>query len=126
MYQSIEPQDITTNKNLIISLFDAIDASNWELLVQHFDKYIIYERPGYKTLVGIDQLLYFYQYERVIASGKHYIEHIVVEEEYGSCWGQFIGLHKNGSQINERFADVYSFEKTRLKTRRSHFFRPAV
>lgn len=126
MYQSIELQNIITNKKLIISLFDAIDFSNWELLVQHFDKDIIYERPGYKTLVGIKQLLYFYKYERVIASGKHHIEHIVVEEEYGSCWGQFIGLHKNGSQINERFADVYSFEKSRLKTRRSHFFRPAV
>jgi hypothetical protein len=52
-------------------------------------------------LIGIDQLLHFYQYDRVIASGKHLIEHIVVTEEYGSCWGQFVGVHKNGSQLNE-------------------------
>ena len=126
MYQSISSQNITANEELIMSLFNTIDSADWQLLAQHFDKYITYQRPGYKTLIGIEQLLYFYQYERVVASGKHHIQHIVVSEDYGSCWGQFIGVHKNGSQIDEGFADVYSFENNRLKTRRSYFFRPAI
>jgi ketosteroid isomerase-like protein len=108
------------------SLFDAIDSSDLKLLVKYFDKDIIYQRPGYQDLIGIDRLLNFYQYDRVIASGKHLIEHIVVTEDYGSCWGQFVGVHKNGSQLNEGFADVYFFENNKIKTRRSYFFRPAI
>lgn len=126
MYQSIDSQNITTNEELIISLFNTIDAADWQLLSQHFDKSITYERPGYNALIGIDKLLHFYQYDRVIASGKHYIQHIVATEDYGSCWGQFIGVHKDGSPISEGFADVYSFENSKLKTRRSYFFRPAI
>ena len=114
------------NKELIISLFDSIDSSNWELLVKHFDKDIIYERPGYSAIIGSDQLLHFYQHERVIAFGKHHIEQIVCEDQFGSCWGQFIGTHKNGSPINESFSDVYSFNKNKIVTRRSYFFRSAI
>ncbi|NEO99444.1 MAG: hypothetical protein F6K58_12345 [Symploca sp. SIO2E9] len=114
------------NKELIISLFDAIDSSDWKLLVKYFDKDIVYERPGYSIIVGIDKLVHFYQHERIIAFGKHQIEHIVCEDKFGSCWGQFIGTHKNGSQINESFSDVYSFDKNKIITRRSYFFRPAI
>ncbi|WP_026795619.1 MULTISPECIES: nuclear transport factor 2 family protein [Planktothrix] len=125
-YQSINSKNITDQEELIVSLFDAIDSSDFELLVKYFDQDIIYQRPGYQDLIGIDKLLHFYQYDRVISSGKHHIEKIVVAEKYGSCWGQFIGLHKNGSQLNEMFADVYSFEHSKIKTRRSYFFRPAI
>lgn len=116
----------TATKELIVTLFRAVDSSDWSLLVKCFDKNIIYERPGYQPLIGLDKLLNFYRNERIIASGQHQIEHIVIEDNYGACWGEFIGRHKNGSQINERFADVYSFENDKFKTRRSHFFRPAV
>jgi ketosteroid isomerase-like protein len=126
MYQSINCQNITANEELIVNLFEAIDSSDFKLLVKYFDKNIIYQRPGYHDLIGIDKLLHFYQYDRIIVSGKHLIEHIVVAEKYGSCWGQFIGIHKNGSQLNEGFADVYSFENNKIKTRRSYFFRPAI
>lgn len=126
MPHTISSSQITATKELIVTLFRAVDSSDWGLLVNCFDKNIIYERPGYQPLIGLDELLKFYQYERVVASGKHQVEHIVIEDNYGACWGQFIGLHKNGSQIDERFADVYSFENNKFKTRRSYFFRPAI
>ncbi|MBW4624622.1 MAG: hypothetical protein KME49_03680 [Brasilonema octagenarum HA4186-MV1] len=47
--------------------------------------------------------------ERVIASGKHHIEHITIDDSYGVCWDIFIGISKDSSQIDELFADVYSF-----------------
>jgi len=111
MYQSINSQNITANEELIVNLFEAIDSSDFKLLVKYFDKNIIYQRPGYHDLIGIDKLLHFYQYDRIIVSGKHLIE---------------LGIHKNGSQLNEGFADVYSFENNKIKTRRSYFFRPAI
>jgi ketosteroid isomerase-like protein len=126
MFEKINFLEITTKKELIFTLFCAVDSSDWNLLVKCFDKNIIYERPGYQPFIGLAQLLNFYKYERIIASGEHKIEHIVIEGNHGVCWGKFIGLHKNGSQINERFADVYSFENGKFKTRRSYFFRPTV
>lgn len=123
---NITLSNIATEQQLIKTLFTAVDSRDWNLLVQCFDQSIIYERPGYHPFMGLDELLNFYQHERIIASGKHHIEHIVIDNNWGACWGQFIGTHKNGSQINERFADVYSFANGKFKTRRSYFFRPAV
>ncbi|MCF4970660.1 nuclear transport factor 2 family protein [Nostoc sp. CMAA1605] len=126
MSQTITLSNVADQKELIVSLFSAVDSSDWNFLKNCFDENIIYERPGYQPFVGLDKLLRFYQYERIIASGKHHIEYIAIDNNYGACWGNFIGIHKNGSKINERFADVYSFENGKFKTRRSYFFRPAV
>ena len=42
MYQSINSQNITANEELIVNLFEAIDSSDFKLLVKYFDKSIIY------------------------------------------------------------------------------------
>ncbi|MDB9397967.1 hypothetical protein [Microcystis aeruginosa] len=42
MYQSINSQNITANEELIVNLFEAIDSSDFKLLVKYFDKNIIY------------------------------------------------------------------------------------
>lgn len=117
---------MNTYSTLVIELFPVIDSSSWNMLWDIIYPDIVYERPGYKSFVGIAQLLKFYQTERIIASGKHHLEHITIEENYGACWGQFIGISKDGFQIDELFADVYSFDNGKIKTRKTHFFRPAV
>lgn len=118
---------ITTNySELVVELFRAIDFQDWKRLTNIFHNEIVYERPGYLPFIGIERLLQFYQQERIIASGTHQIEQITIEENYGACWGQFIGIGKDESDINERFADTFSFEDGKIKTRRTHFFRPAV
>ncbi|WDD36591.1 hypothetical protein PQG02_36310 (plasmid) [Nostoc sp. UHCC 0926] len=111
---------------LVIELFCAIDTSEWRQLTTVFHSNIIYERPGYVPFVGISQLLNFYQKERIIKSGKHYIEYIAIEGNYGACWGRFVGSIKDGSQVDELFADTYFFEDRKIKNRRSYFFRPAI
>jgi ketosteroid isomerase-like protein len=85
-----------------------------------------YDRPGYETMVGFERIDHFYRSERVIASGIHILEGIVVGETRGACWGRFVGAHKNGSSLDERFADAFTFENGKIRTRRSYFFRPAV
>jgi len=35
--------------------------------------------------------------------------------------GRFVGVHKNGSAIDERFADAYTFENGKIRTA-SHIF----
>jgi ketosteroid isomerase-like protein len=111
---------------LVEQLFHTIDARQWDALPRFFSPEVIYERPGYEPLIGLDQLLHFYRTVRVIASGTHTLEQLVLDDACGACWGRFVGLHKNGSSIDERFADVYTLTGGRIATRRSYFFRPAV
>jgi ketosteroid isomerase-like protein len=111
---------------LIEQLFQTIDTRDWDKLPPFFATDIVYERPGYEPLVGLEQLLNFYRNVRVIASGSHSLEKLVLDDTCGACWGRFVGLHRDGSMIDERFADVYTFHDGRIATRRSYFFRPAV
>jgi ketosteroid isomerase-like protein len=75
---------------------------------------------------GRDRVLQFYKSERIIASGKHHLGQIVVDDKSGACWGHFVGTLKSGQKVDERFADVYSYEDGKIKARSSYFFRPAV
>lgn len=111
---------------VITELFRAIDSDDWDTLQAIFHPNIVYERPGYLSFTGIERLLQFYREERILAAGNHYIDHIVIDNDYGACWGRFIGIKKDGSPADELFTDVYSFEQGKIKTRRSYFFRPAV
>ncbi len=117
---------VMSPSDLITGMFRAIDDARWEALTDFLDDDVIYERPGYPRLVGSDRVRHFYEVERMIASGTHTIEHIVIAGHHGACWGELVGLSKTGSEIAERFADVYEFANGKIKTRRSHFFRPAV
>lgn len=110
----------------IVRLFKAVDSLNWDELRELFHPEIVYERPGYEPFAGLERVMQFYQKERILASGEHQIERIVFEGSYGACWGRFLGYKKDGSAVDELFADVYSFHDGKIRTRRSYFFRPAV
>ena len=114
-----------TNES-VIRLFNAIDSSDWETLKTLFHEDVVYERPGYPPFTGRDRVLQFYKSERIIASGKHHLDQIVVDDKSGACWGHFVGTLKSGQKVDERFADVYSYEDGKIKARSSYFFRPAV
>jgi ketosteroid isomerase-like protein len=111
---------------MIMEMFRAVDTREWNDLQKFFDVRSVYERPGYETFVGIERLLKFYRDERAASEGTHFIEHIVVEGDCAACWGRFEGVLKDGSIINERFADVYTFADGKVRTRRTHFYRPAL
>lgn len=112
--------------NFVVELFRRIDSRDWDALPASFCDDVVYERPGYEPLEGVERVMKFYREERVIASGEHRLERVVIDGESGACWGRFVGLHRDGSAIDERFADVYTLENGRIRTRRSYFFRPAI
>lgn len=115
-----------SSKTLIEKLFRTIDASDWDEMPNLFDAQIVYERPGYAPFSGLERLLYFYQNERVLASGEHRLDRIVIDGNYGACWGRFVGLKKDGTSADVLFADTYLFEGGKIKARRSYFFQPSV
>lgn len=112
--------------DLIKQLFATIDGQQWETLGRLFDADVIYERPGYEPFVGIERLMKFYREERILSSGQHYIEQIIIDGDHGACYGRFVGLKKDNTAADEMFVDVYCFNQDKIKTRRSYFFRPAV
>ena len=114
------------SRALIDRLFEKVDGRDWDGLSEVFDPEASYERPGYPAFEGIDRLLRFYRDERVIACGQHHLTAVVVDGDQGACWGRFVGTHRDGSEIDESFADFYTFRDGRIHTRRSFFFRPAV
>ena len=111
---------------LITQLYATVDLRSWSDLDTIFHPDIEYERPGYDVVVGLEALRQFYQHTRVIASGTHHVERVVVDGNYGACWGRFVGMRKDGAPVDERWADAFSFEGGRIRTRRSFFFRAAV
>lgn len=114
------------SRQMIEAMFQAIDAREWKQLTQFFDADAVYERPGYAPFVGFERLLQFYRDERAVKDGKHFIEHVVVDGECATCWGRFEGVLKDGSHVSERFADVYTLAGGKVRTRRTHFYRPAM
>src|SRR4051794_12168042 len=111
---------------IIVQLFGAIDSSDWAEVARIVHPEISYERPGYEPFKNIERLLHFYRNERVLASGKHSLEWIVRDGDHAACWGRFVGKKLDGSDVDELFADCYTFEGGKIRTRRSFFFRPAV
>lgn len=114
------------NQQFIRDMFHKIDTRDFEGLRTVFADDVVYERPGYEPIRGIEELIHFYRDVRVIASGKHGLTRVVVDEESGASWGRFTGVHRNGKALDVRYADVYTFENGRIKTRASYFFEPSV
>lgn len=114
------------SEQIIRDLFRVVDARDWDAMRPFFCDDVVYERPGYEAIVGLGNLLDFYQNVRIIASGTHQLEQIVIDDTRGSCWGRFVGINKEGISLDERFADVYVFQNGKIKQRRSYFYRPAV
>ena len=112
--------------DVIRRLFAIVDARQWDDLVHVFHPDVVYERPGYDPLTGFAAIDDFYRNRRVIARGSHMVEGIAVEGSNGAAWGRFVGAKRDDTPVDERWADVYTFADNKIRTRRSHFFRPAV
>jgi ketosteroid isomerase-like protein len=116
-----------TGIGLIKRLFAIVDTQNWQGMREIFSSQIVYERPGYPRLEGIERVLYFYENERILADGKHSLDRIVVDTDCAACWGRFVGHKKDGSAVNVGFADTYEFDAAgQICFRRSYFFEPSV
>jgi ketosteroid isomerase-like protein len=108
------------------AMFAHIDAGDWDALADGFHPEVVYERPGYPPFAGRRRVVDFYRHERIVASGRHEIEGVVVEGDAAACWGRMRGILTDGSSVDVRFAEVCSFADARIRTRRSYFFLAAV
>lgn len=109
---------------LLRAMFKAIDDRQFDRLPEFFHRDIVYERPGYEPLVGLAAVMHFYREVRVLGSGRHGFDAIVMDGDNGACWGRWVGFKKDGTLIDLEFADGYTFADGKLKHRKSFFFTP--
>lgn len=116
----------TAEGSLVEELFRAVDAGELHRLREVCHPGVVYERPGYETLSGIDSLVRFYRHETVIASGTHRLTAVVVNDAFGACWGHFVGRHRDGSDVDVEFADTYEIEEGKIRRWKSFFHCPVI
>lgn len=117
---------VDERKAVVESYFQCVDANDFDRLVHLFTVDTVYERPGYEPILGREALRSFYAQDRVIASGQHHIDQVVVEGDWACAWGSFSGRSRSGAELREKWCDVYRFLGAEICHRRTHFFRAAV
>lgn len=109
------------------AMFACIDTNDHEGLREYFDPDIIYHRPGYEPLVGLERVLTFYRSERVIGSGTHCVVRSAREGDILFAWGTFAGTRRNGASIPQlEFTDCYVLRNEKVVERKTFFYAPLV
>lgn len=114
------------SESLIHEMFATIDARDWSRLDRYYTADVIYERPGYAPICGLQALLDFYERTRIVAAGRHDLWQVIIDTDRAACWGRFTGQSRDGAMLDERFADVYRLVDGKIAARSTHFFRPAI
>lgn len=107
-------------------MFSAIDSRRWNDLPLFFHRDVVYERPGYPPIEGLDDLLNFYARVRIIAEGRHMLDAALQDADRAICWGHFKGRSRDGDELAERFADAYELTDGLIRKRTTFFFRAAI
>jgi hypothetical protein len=69
-------------------MFATIDAMAGMPCPEFFHAEIVYERPSFPPMRGLDQVLRFYHHERKIVRSVHHVEGAIVQNGRGAAWGR--------------------------------------
>ncbi len=108
-------------EEVVKKYYRAVDSNDLETLFSLFDDNIIYERPGYKPLVGMDSFRKFYRENRIIKEGHHTLKNIIVKDNFVVVEGEFNGILKDNSKTYTKFADIYTFKDGKAIKRHTYF-----
>ena len=110
---------------LVKRYYSTVDAGDAGATSALFAADASYDRPGYPTMVG-QQITDFYQGERVIESGAHSLQEIIVDGDRASSRGVVSGRLKSGSETTVGFADFFLFDTEGLIAERTTYFYQAA
>ena len=107
--------------------YDALDADDLEAVLEFFSGDVLYRRPGYDRMVGIDAVRRYYEESRLIAPGRHVLRTLVVEGHNVAAHGEWEGELKEGGRRTVGFAAFFVFDGNgRACEHTTYFFVPAV
>lgn len=113
-------------RELVDTMFNAIDACQFDTLMQVMHPDAVYERPGYPPCVGMAEILHFYHHVRILRDGKHQLFDFVAQGHNAMSCGHFAGRKKDETAVDIQFSELYRFQDGKIIFRRSYFFTPAV
>lgn len=109
------------------SYYELVDAGEVDGVLAWFAVDAVYHRPGYPPMQGREALQSFYGGERVIVSGAHRLDEVLVDGPSVAVRGRFEGILKDGSSVSIGFADFIRYDAAgRAEQRRTFFEAPAV
>ncbi|WP_458206562.1 nuclear transport factor 2 family protein [Haladaptatus sp. NG-SE-30] len=100
----------STDRDVVRSYYDAIDAEAYEDVFELFAEDIVYERPGQESLQGIAEFREFYLEDRPLEDGEHEIDKLVVGDDTVAVRGRFTGV-QGGERVSFGFADFHRFDE---------------
>ncbi len=111
---------------ITLGYYSSVDAGDGEAVLAWFTEDATYWRPGYPAMTGRNSLAAFYGGERVIESGAHSVEEVLVDADRVAVRGIFRGRLKDGSETVVGFADFLRYGPAgRVLERRTYFDAPA-
>lgn len=112
--------------DIVLRYYELIDTDELDAMYRLFHEDIVYRRPGYATITGMEALREFYESDRVIASGEHTIVSLVAHDDKVAAEGEFRGTLGDGAEVSVRFADFFSFDAGKIVWRNTYFDAPLV
>jgi ketosteroid isomerase-like protein len=98
------------------------DQANIDTIIELFSTGVVYQRPGYPPIHGHTQLRRFYRDSRIIESGEHTVDTLLVDYPRVAVNGHFEGTLRTGEHVSLRFADFFEVDTDGRFTRRDTFF----
>lgn len=107
--------------------YEAMDRDDIDSVLEFFSGDVLYRRPGYERIVGMDALRQYYASDRQIATGRHVLTSVIVEGQRVAAHGTFEGDLRDGSTTSVGFAAFFVFDLNgRAAEHTTYFFVPAV
>lgn len=120
--------DQSSVRAVVQGYYDALDRDDVDAALDFFAGEILYRRPGYAPITGLDGLRDYYTRDRKLAAGRHAIREIVVDGTSAAVHGMFEGELKDGGRTATGFAAFFRFDNSheRIVEHTTYFFTPAV
>jgi ketosteroid isomerase-like protein len=106
----------------VYRLYELVDSGDAAGVADLHAADAVYHRPGYEPRCGREAVFWFYQRDRIIASGQHQIQQAVADHHQVAVHGRFTGLLHDGTAVDLRFADFFSFDRSGLVCERRTFY----
>lgn len=118
------PDDL---RRAVHGYYDALDRDDLDAVLECFAGDVLYRRPGYKDISGLERLRAYYTDHRKLAAGRHLVRHVLVEGSAVAANGMFEGDLRDGGRTAIGFAAFFVFDgHGRIEEHTTYFFTPAV
>lgn len=122
--ETASPEEL---RQAVLAYYDALDRDDLDSVLGCFSGDVLYRRPGYRTMTGIDQLRSYYENERKLAAGRHLVRDVLVEDAQVAAQGMYEGQLRDGDRMAMGFAAFFVFDGMgRISEHTTYFFTPAV